>query len=1608
MTESCVLLDWLVVPWGASAELPNNLRYGVRMMPTIPSQTDETSGRLPDGIFISRQALKDWPAFLSGVQGINLRLTRAGSATTSFRQDVAATYRAHLRAVGLTVEQASRLWKAAVGDLVDAIGDGACTATAPDGRQYVEYHRSSELAAGASTRMANVFADSLRTGHNAGKTRSTNQGRVEPGTPSQQGTSLLRAGAAIYASIKRPARQYADFKADFLKTLPPTPAVPRPGQGTQPAALTPPSDTYTWASAVLNQRTGSPTSSSQSSESKTVPAPTAPGAAAVLPLSTTSLSYVLLHSSVADSMARKSSSSNDDARDDIPLDDFGYRVLERRFAYSSMQSPQTAASAPQRQAQARLHHTSLPTQDLKGLVEALHTRLASLTAHPWLAKMVGLVVDMTTTLDMRVDKIDSIGIDRVELTDGSQALRPAMTRMKDGFPCSASQDALYARGVMKLARDGFLLTQIDVDRTPDRYLQAAIAFETQLQAGQMASRLNVATQPQETVGLSLIERDAKRQTAALDTDDSSADENERRVYLEHLLAGYRPDVQAYVPFDTGEVQVRPWQPLTARRIRSVRLGGMDITDWFSKIGRCESHIAERTRLVDVEQPDGSTQKQSFIEGQLFRWSVWGLGAGPGSEFIHPDSQVTVSQDAIVGAGRLEIHYDPVALPPQRFGHGYRVGVRLAMIDGNSLATSEAATLAYEALGADVTAGDDPAPAPAPAADPPETRAATFHRFEPVLPPAVLLIDRPDRRRFPKESARHVVVATSRQPGHHQHRAWRVLAPPRASSMDLCFRHGVLDAFRDAADWPAAPFADVVQTPAGDFPAERFAFTGLESHAAATQELYFRRLAVPPPPPKTPYYPDPWARRAILGFYRPGDDRLMYVEFFDYYGARSAWPNCRELRMCVERASSVVHVAAGFDVTLDGSAGVVKVALMPGVHVVLRVWHELTFDMLAQSGVVEQMAQLAADEKLGCDLRQSTGIDSPPPYDLEDMRTRLLGVLSQWEQRRDWATQTPRPYGRPSDIVNLTSFWMLNPYAELDLMHAVEQPLRPPALADGSDKTPLVPQILQAPAPMSAFERPFEIVRSVAATKAVFHGHVRLDRFSTARIDASAHWIDNPRSASRASGSKRFGFVPQARSTHLFSVRDIVPVAQDDLGAPPVGPLDPELPPTKDLQLLDALRPIRASEGSERMPTVEDHDFGDTRARVVDVVLSGVSRFADEFGPNQDKRQDTAPGQRVVVHGTQRPDAPEVEYVVPVLNWNAAGGPGVAASRQREPGWFRIWLGSKWYSSGNGELLALVCAPAELLDPKAHSRLFLRRRAPSVTYAEPNSVIEKWVTRWGLDPLLDEDIEFLEMPASALRNRLMTLADVEASGGPQSALDVDLDHLQETPTFQPTVDLALLPEFSSQAFVASAKGSAPSSQVVLALYRPILDEASGRMYVDIQVDPQAAYQPFLRLALAGYQPHGLHDRDNDLRLSPIVTTEFVQLMPGRTATVTIQLVSGAHDGRVRIAIAGPTLDDRSGSKPGLASVFTACLEHRRAGLVLAGEEESINGAWTPAASAESETITLHREAALQVWSGETAYRTRLGYEYSIRIEERETIANNDVGRLVYFDRLMINN
>jgi hypothetical protein len=216
-----------------------------------------------------------------------------------------------------------------------------------------------------------------------------------------------------------------------------------------------------------------------------------------------------------------------------------------------------------------------------------------------------------------------------------------------------------------------------------------------------------------------------------------------------------------------------------------------------------------------------------------------------------------------------------------------------------------------------------------------------------------------------------------------------------------------------------------------------------------------------------------------------------------------------------------------------------------------------------------------------------------------------------------------------------------------------------------------------------------------------------------------------------------------------------------------------------------------------------------------------------------------------VLSSARPAAPKPVYVLPTFGWQVQAPstdptvPPAAMLSKRLGNGLRVYLDRPWWSSGNDEQLAVVV---------------------SSTPGIPDQ-LRRYVTQWGGDPVF-------------------------RSGPP--------------PTHLPKPDQFPL-RVSSPGSVTLAE--LPSTLVSVAPHAVAPDMQRKLWYCDIVLTPGEAYTPFVRLALARYQPNALPGAE----LSPVVLTDFAQLAPDRWVTLNYTGATG-----VAVTVVGQSYQKTAGS------------------------------------------------------------------------------------------------
>jgi len=286
----------------------------------------------------------------------------------------------------------------------------------------------------------------------------------------------------------------------------------------------------------------------------------------------------------------------------------------------------------------------------------------------------------------------------------------------------------------------------------------------------------------------------------------------------------------------------------------------------------------------------------------------------------------------------------------------------------------------------------------------------------------------------------------------------------------------------------------------------------------------------------------------------------------------------------------------------------------------------------------------------------------------------------------------------------------------------------------------------------------------------------------------------------------------------------------------------------------------------RLPDV--HILADTRARRIFYQATATTRFREFMAP--DIRADAAnltvvsTPRRAWVPSSSPPPAPLVRYLVPTFGWAASGSAGSPRRVWRSGGGLRVWLERPWFGSGANEMLA-VLLPRGSADPQT-------------------SAGKDFVTQWGADPVWTGPKVTTIAP---LRSDFLRRVDATGPIPYGFAAPPDVPDLATEGS-----DLG-----GSMRLEDLVPQGAPAGLSVDAVPHPVAFDPDRKLwYCDLVIRPGAAYFPFVRLALARYQPHSIPGH----HLSSVVMASFQQLAPDRVATLTPEA-----GGRVRVQVHGVT-------------------------------------------------------------------------------------------------------
>jgi hypothetical protein len=265
-----------------------------------------------------------------------------------------------------------------------------------------------------------------------------------------------------------------------------------------------------------------------------------------------------------------------------------------------------------------------------------------------------------------------------------------------------------------------------------------------------------------------------------------------------------------------------------------------------------------------------------------------------------------------------------------------------------------------------------------------------------------------------------------------------------------------------------------------------------------------------------------------------------------------------------------------------------------------------------------------------------------------------------------------------------------------------------------------------------------------------------------------------------------------------------------------------------------------------------HALGDNKRRDITYRPVATTRFREYFAPDtppEELVRRVKTGIMTVAVNTARPDLPEIHSVLPTFRWQRTLAQGVLTSVRRTAG-LRVWLHRPWGLTGTDERLG-VLVYRDQAGGEAAKEAFKKGAHPLHTE----------ISRWCGDPLdgwahTAPHLTAANFPARTELDQ--SLPAVQLPGGPAVHRDV-LGHAVHYDR----------------------------------------DRALWFADVDIEINDDQKYFPFVRLALVRHQPQSVPG----CQVSDVVVTDPIQLPPMRTLTASVQ-----GPDRIQVTVTGPWINN----------------------------------------------------------------------------------------------------
>jgi hypothetical protein len=1017
------------------------------------------------------------------------------------------------------------------------------------------------------------------------------------------------------------------------------------------------------------------------------------------------------------------------------------------------------------------------------------------------------------------------------------------------------------------------------------------------------------------------------------------------LYEEDITRGYR--------FDVFSKDDPHWRSLMWRQ-GQVTVGSTDPLD-----------ILEEDTIVPAPTTAGITDSGDlYLQETLARWDGWSLAVPRiGTPFYDPKTETPPPNTQGSNGFNLTTQWavpqgTPVdlRLPRLRFGYNYQLRARAVDLAGNSLTVAAA----------------------------PQTGIAIsrYHqhlRYEPVPAPRMLLLDPP----LPGASEEVLVVrsetgTTSGNRPLDTDTAIRLVVPP-STSVTMAEQHRALDLTSTGhpLDSSAARYADLADRDATTLEDLGQLVDPTKVHSQTNPYVY-------PPFLDISYLPE---YIGSIGLIRnlPLNSHQATVAHLPFVPSGNTWPNLEACRVVLRKGStdwSVTQVPTGspqtsqLNLTLDVGDMVtclmnckidfatlenmalwehiqaaataqgltatqlqqLQDAILAGEHWMFTPWRTVRFVHAVRTPLLKPKLFLEPSKSaIGQTFAEFAGFNNALFGTVEMSRksTARIDVNGTWTMPIDTGTNTLEVDETTFSTIKNTSF----------AAHAFGIDIARVGVGKRPDKTGT------STVPLTNFENfdqthqfhdtKFRAVNYQATATSFYVEYFRKEMTldsSSDPIGALRNKVVTPGVAFEASTVKLLLVGTDNTDPHDPKI-ETRPLVEAPAGTPvDANPAPGDFIVTEDPTLNTASDPLTATAGTIQILDHSPVASSDVKGTPV-VVFSYVEPTIHTFSK---PAADGTTSQQMHIPNSARPAAPHPLYVIPAYR-RVQSDEGTVT---RTGGTLRIYLNRPWWSSGDQERLGVVCW-----------------HAGASTDALPPDDLAPYVTQWGFDPI---------------HLSRKTLASA---------------------TKQPTPDC--FPFATASRSDGALTIDEIGTTVDVAGHNVQYDKQRDLWYCDIRVTSPAgheleSYTPFIRFALARYQPTSIPDA----HLSKVVVVDYAQLAPNRHVTVTSSTFGSNGTYTVTVAGYAPVTTD---SPAASASRMRVTVEVR---------DEQIpddNLAWKPLLINGSSPISTRLKSSVSnvdvvTWTGSIVVPGNTRQAARLTIEEFELL--NGSPRLAFCESVQV--